>query len=82
VRRTLWYVEPLSDARTPLADFFSILLAGFTRVYAIDCKAWVIRLPATSITNTCMKTDRSIPTKNLITAALSSTFVSCHSSLI
>jgi len=23
--RTLWYVEPLSDARTPLADFFSIL---------------------------------------------------------
>jgi hypothetical protein len=27
-RRTLRYVEPLSDARTPLADFFSILLAG------------------------------------------------------
>jgi hypothetical protein len=26
-RRTLRYVEPLSDARTPLADFFSILLA-------------------------------------------------------
>jgi len=26
VRRTLGYVEPLSDARTPLADFFSILL--------------------------------------------------------
>ena len=25
-RRTLLYVEPLSDARTPLADFFSILL--------------------------------------------------------
>ena len=25
-RRTLQYVEPLSDARTPLADFFSILL--------------------------------------------------------
>jgi hypothetical protein len=25
-RRTLRYVEPLSDARTPLADFFSILL--------------------------------------------------------
>jgi hypothetical protein len=24
--RTLRYVEPLSDARTPLADFFSILL--------------------------------------------------------
>jgi hypothetical protein len=26
VRRTLRYVEPLSDARTKLADFFSILL--------------------------------------------------------
>ena len=26
VRRTLRYVEPLSDARTPLADCFSILL--------------------------------------------------------
>jgi hypothetical protein len=25
-RRTLRYVEPLSEARTPLADFFSILL--------------------------------------------------------
>ena len=25
-RRTLRYVEPLSDARTTLADFFSILL--------------------------------------------------------
>jgi hypothetical protein len=25
-RRTLRYVEPLSAARTPLADFFSILL--------------------------------------------------------
>jgi hypothetical protein len=25
-RRTLRYVEPLSDARTPLANFFSILL--------------------------------------------------------
>jgi hypothetical protein len=28
VRRTLWYVEPLSDARTPLADFFSTLLVA------------------------------------------------------
>src|SRR6188472_1713302 len=27
-RRTLRYVEPLSDARTPLADFFSILLGS------------------------------------------------------
>jgi hypothetical protein len=26
-RRTLWYVEPLSEARTPLADFLSILLS-------------------------------------------------------
>ncbi|HEX5544206.1 MAG TPA: hypothetical protein VFX10_01850, partial [Nitrospira sp.] len=26
MRRTLRYVESLSDARTPLADFFSILL--------------------------------------------------------
>ena len=23
---TRWYVEPLSDARTPLGDFFTILL--------------------------------------------------------
>ena len=28
-RRTLRYVEPLSDARTPLADFFSIRLATY-----------------------------------------------------
>ena len=27
-RRTLRYVEPLSDARTTLADFFSILVDG------------------------------------------------------
>jgi hypothetical protein len=27
-RRTLRYVKPLSDARTPLAGFFSILLDG------------------------------------------------------
>ncbi len=30
-RRTLQYVEPLSDARTPLEDFFSILLRGSSR---------------------------------------------------
>jgi len=30
-RRTLRYVEPLRDARTPLADFSSILL-GYMRV--------------------------------------------------
>ena len=29
-RRTLRYIEPLSDARTPLANFFSILL--YTRL--------------------------------------------------
>ena len=28
-RRTLRYVEPLNDARTPLAVFFSSLLVGF-----------------------------------------------------
>jgi len=27
-RRTLRYVEPLREARTPLADFFSILLGA------------------------------------------------------
>ena len=32
-RRTLRYVEPLSDARTPLADFFSILLESFGGVF-------------------------------------------------
>ena len=30
-RRTLRYVEPLSDARTPLEDFFSILLENLSR---------------------------------------------------
>ena len=34
-RRTLRYVEPLSDARTPLADFFSILLTGDGRISEI-----------------------------------------------
>ena len=33
-RRTLRYVEPLSDARTPLADFFSILLGACVNRYA------------------------------------------------
>ena len=32
-RRTLRYVEPLSDARTPLAGFFSILLDHFSEVF-------------------------------------------------
>jgi hypothetical protein len=32
-RRTLRYVEPLSDARTPLAAFFSILLDDFPEVF-------------------------------------------------
>ena len=34
-RRTLRYVEPLSEARTKLADFFSILLAPPHR--AVPC---------------------------------------------
>ena len=33
-RRTLRYVELLSDVRTPLADFFSILLEEFQKVSA------------------------------------------------
>src|ERR1700704_541112 len=33
-RRTLRYVEPLSDARTMLADFFSILLGSIACVNA------------------------------------------------
>ncbi|MEK6761267.1 MAG: hypothetical protein AABY96_01010 [Nitrospirota bacterium] len=32
MRRTLWYVEPLSDARTAPVDFFSILLTDLTFV--------------------------------------------------
>jgi len=31
-RRTLRYVEPLSDARTPLADFFSSLLVALAYI--------------------------------------------------
>ncbi len=30
-----WYVEPLSDARTPLADFFRILLGKNDRLLRI-----------------------------------------------
>ncbi len=47
-RRTLRHVEPLSDARTPLADFFSILLdrADTTRRYykeqAVGLSIWPI----------------------------------------
>ena len=42
-RRTLRYVEPLSDARTTLADFFSILLdrlANLKRRRLIEIEAW------------------------------------------
>jgi hypothetical protein len=35
-RRTLRYVEPLSDTRTPLADFFSILLEEGKRDVLLD----------------------------------------------
>src|SRR4029078_4332099 len=38
-RRTLRYVEPLSDARTPLGDFFHILLAG---QFAVANPVWLI----------------------------------------
>jgi hypothetical protein len=37
-RRTLRYVEPLSDARTPLADFFSILLEPSSKLSAFSCQ--------------------------------------------
>jgi hypothetical protein len=35
-RRTLRYVEPLSAARTPLANFFSILLEGLAQKVLIS----------------------------------------------
>src|ERR1044071_7752885 len=38
-RRTLRYVEPLSAARTPLEDFFSILLEHEEEVKIIDVRA-------------------------------------------
>ena len=42
-RRTLRYVEPLSDARTPLADFFSILLGtGRRRQTHFDARVVLI----------------------------------------
>ena len=34
-RRTLRYVEPLSEARTPLTDFFSILLSVALRIVSM-----------------------------------------------
>ena len=37
-RHTLRYVEPLSDARTPLADFFSILLALTQLMHHVDSR--------------------------------------------
>ena len=37
-RRTLRYVEPLSDARTPLAAFFSILLVAISLLFTLP--AW------------------------------------------
>jgi hypothetical protein len=42
-RRTLRYVEPLSDARTMLADFFSILLEG---VETVDQLTQAARTPS------------------------------------
>ena len=43
-RRTLRYVEPLSDARTPLADFFSILLDDWGRRGTKSLLAWGFRM--------------------------------------
>ena len=39
-RRTLRYVELLSDARTPLVDFFSILLGSLLGVLA--CRSGIL----------------------------------------
>ena len=33
-------VEPLSDARTPLADFFSILLEGFSNRFFAELRSY------------------------------------------
>jgi len=42
--RTLRYVDPLSDARTPLADFFSILLESLARkVGVLYSRVWFRR---------------------------------------
>ncbi len=35
-RHTLWYVEPLNDARTKLAGFFSILLESIEKVGRVN----------------------------------------------
>ena len=35
-RRTFRYVEPLSDARTPLEDFFSILLVPIIQLLSVS----------------------------------------------
>jgi hypothetical protein len=42
-RRTLRYVEPLRGARTPLVDFFSILLVGNIHGRIIDSKGCPMR---------------------------------------
>src|SRR5437667_181108 len=42
-RRTLRYVEPLSEARTPLADFFSILLEESGDVHPASNRFHLIR---------------------------------------
>ena len=35
-RHTLWHVEPLSDARTKLAGFFSILLESIENMERVN----------------------------------------------
>src|SRR5438128_12166082 len=49
-RRTLRYVEPLSDARTPLGDFFNILLAG---QLAVANTVWLIGFLAQPLLPIC-----------------------------
>src|SRR6266850_1046726 len=48
-RRTLRYVEPLSEARTPLADFFSILLEESGDVHPASNRFHLIRHHLTSL---------------------------------
>jgi hypothetical protein len=43
-RRTLRYVELLSEARTPLADFFSILLKNHRPLCAVAERAVVTHI--------------------------------------
>ncbi|MEK7717947.1 MAG: TraR/DksA C4-type zinc finger protein, partial [Pseudomonadota bacterium] len=63
-RRTLRYVEPLNDARTPLADFFSILLDGRAKaeIEAIDLALFKLR---TAQYGRCEQCEKAIPQSRL-----------------